>query len=159
MSTNRYARLPTDAAERTLRSEHYDYTHQAWIGADGRYLCCNHPPSKDCSCYGRLHAGELAPIEHERLPHSERCAHPVFSLCDERERQTKQPDGWNIEALMLGIDKEKCRYCLKPIDAPVARKIIDRTFDHTKRKQVVREQTLNFCSAECGLHYQMGCEG
>lgn len=49
-------------------TEHYDYTNQAWVGADGKYLSCAHLPEKHCSCYGRVHAGELAPIDHKRLP-------------------------------------------------------------------------------------------
>jgi hypothetical protein len=40
----------------------YDYTNQAWI-EDGRYSNCGHPATMACGCYGRLHAGELAPIE------------------------------------------------------------------------------------------------
>ena len=38
----------------------YDYNNQAWI-VDGRYERCGHPETMDCGCYGRLHAGELAP--------------------------------------------------------------------------------------------------
>lgn len=49
-------------------AEHYDYTNQAWIDAEGRYLSCAHPASMDCKCFGKLHHGELAPIEHDRLP-------------------------------------------------------------------------------------------
>jgi hypothetical protein len=41
-------------------AEHYDYQKQAWVGADGRYLCCAHPAWMNCQCYGRLHYGELA---------------------------------------------------------------------------------------------------
>jgi len=41
-------------------AEHYDYKNQAWIGADNRYLCCAHPATMNCNCYGRLHYGELA---------------------------------------------------------------------------------------------------
>lgn len=41
-------------------AEHFDYTHQVWIGADGRYLSCAHPDSMNCKCFGKLHAGELA---------------------------------------------------------------------------------------------------
>lgn len=41
-------------------TERFDYTNQAWIGADGRYLSCNHPPQMDCKCFGKIHAGELA---------------------------------------------------------------------------------------------------
>lgn len=43
-------------------AEHYDYEHQVWIGADGRYLCCAHPAEMKCGCYGRLHYGELATV-------------------------------------------------------------------------------------------------
>jgi hypothetical protein len=44
-------------------AEHYDYEKQAWVGADGRYLCCAHPREMNCKCYGRLHYGELATKE------------------------------------------------------------------------------------------------
>ena len=43
----------------TLR---YDYDRQAWI-QDGRYVSCAHPATMGCHCYGRLHAGEIAPPE------------------------------------------------------------------------------------------------
>ncbi len=43
-------------------AEHYDYERQAWVGADGRYLCCAHPASMHCNCYGRLHYGEKAEV-------------------------------------------------------------------------------------------------
>ena len=42
-----------------FKTEHYDYEHQAWVGADGRYLCCAHPAVMNCKCYGKLHCGEL----------------------------------------------------------------------------------------------------
>ena len=67
MSTHRYFRLAT-AKELIQHGEHYDYTHQAWVGTDGRYLSCAHPSTMHCTCYGKMHAGELAPVEHERLP-------------------------------------------------------------------------------------------
>lgn len=35
----------------------FDYTNQAWV-RDGRYVRCGHPASMNCTCYGRLHAGE-----------------------------------------------------------------------------------------------------
>jgi hypothetical protein len=38
----------------------FDYALQAWI-VDGRYQRCGHPDTIACDCYGRLHAGELAP--------------------------------------------------------------------------------------------------
>lgn len=44
----------------SYRAEHYDYTRQAWVGTDGRYLSCAHPAKMNCTCYGRLHYGELA---------------------------------------------------------------------------------------------------
>jgi hypothetical protein len=53
-----------ESAKRTARQEEppnrYDYQRQAWI-VDGRYATCGHPDSMACDCYGRLHAGELAP--------------------------------------------------------------------------------------------------
>ena len=56
------------AFERLYRAEHYDYAVQAWVGADGRYLCCCHPASMHCGCYGRLHYGELAPLQRSGGP-------------------------------------------------------------------------------------------
>ncbi len=50
----------TKADEMLHKAEHYDYNKQAWIGTDGRYLCCAHPADMNCNCYGRLHYGELA---------------------------------------------------------------------------------------------------
>jgi hypothetical protein len=45
----------------------YDYANQAWV-VDGRYVACGHPATMACGCYGRAHAGELAPEpEEERL--------------------------------------------------------------------------------------------
>ena len=35
----------------------YDYDNQAWV-RNGRYVRCGHPESMDCSCYGKVHAGE-----------------------------------------------------------------------------------------------------
>jgi hypothetical protein len=37
----------------------FDYENQAWI-VNGRYVRCNHPPSMNCNCYGKLHHRELA---------------------------------------------------------------------------------------------------
>lgn len=37
----------------------YDYTNQAWT-VDGQYVRCGHPESMNCTCYGKLHAGEIA---------------------------------------------------------------------------------------------------
>ena len=42
---------------------HYDYTNQAWT-VDGHYVRCGHPGTMDCKCYGKVHEGELAPIEN-----------------------------------------------------------------------------------------------
>lgn len=39
----------------------FDYVNQAWV-IDGRYQSCGHPEAMGCQCFGRLHAGELAPI-------------------------------------------------------------------------------------------------
>lgn len=52
-----------------------------------------------------------------------------------------------------------CPYCSKPIEKPVPRRIIDRGYDPIRRKQYVREREIEFCSAQCGGNYQMGCEG
>jgi hypothetical protein len=27
-------------------------------------LCCSHPDSMNCGCYGKAHHGELAPVGH-----------------------------------------------------------------------------------------------
>ena len=43
----------------TRRETRYDYGRQAWI-RDERYVRCGHPASMQCSCYGRLHEGEIA---------------------------------------------------------------------------------------------------
>jgi hypothetical protein len=43
-------------------SERFDYDRQAWV-KDGRYVRCGHPENMDCGCFGRAHAGELAPAE------------------------------------------------------------------------------------------------
>lgn len=40
----------------------FDYDRQAWV-TNGRYIPCGHPIDMNCRCYGRLHAGELAPID------------------------------------------------------------------------------------------------
>lgn len=37
----------------------FDYERQAWV-VSGRYVSCAHPDSMGCTCYGKLHAGELA---------------------------------------------------------------------------------------------------
>lgn len=54
---------------------------------------------------------------------------------------------------------QRCPYCSQPIETPVKRTIIDRGYDNVKRKQVVRKREMEFCSAEHGAFYQMGCEG
>ena len=61
-------------AEREIRTEEpgdeaqahngYDYVHQAWV-RDGKYVRCAHPVSMNCSCYGRLHAGEPVAADAE----------------------------------------------------------------------------------------------
>jgi len=67
-----YTRLESVAAQarpdtivrqgKTLRLEPlpptvYDYRNQAWV-RDGKYIGCSHPPSMDCGCFSRDHAGE-----------------------------------------------------------------------------------------------------
>jgi hypothetical protein len=42
----------------------YDYQNQAWV-TDGRYDSCAHPREMHCTCYGRIHAGELVSAENE----------------------------------------------------------------------------------------------
>lgn len=37
----------------------YDYTRQAWV-SEGRYIRCGHPYEMHCTCFGRLHEGELS---------------------------------------------------------------------------------------------------
>jgi len=41
-----------------IESIAYDREREAWI-INGRYARCNHPASMNCTCYGRLHEGEL----------------------------------------------------------------------------------------------------
>ncbi len=53
----------------------------------------------------------------------------------------------------------KCPYCLKPIESPVAKTIIDRGWSDALQRQYVRERGMVFCSAPCASNYQMGCEG
>ena len=55
-------------APHSHKAERYDYQRQAWIGTDGRYLCCAHPPEMHCACYGRLHAGDLTADPPTRDP-------------------------------------------------------------------------------------------
>jgi len=47
-------------AERTPNTVEYDYENQAWT-RNGVYETCGHPPEMDCQCYGKIHAGEVAP--------------------------------------------------------------------------------------------------
>lgn len=53
----------------------------------------------------------------------------------------------------------KCPQCGKPMEKPVIRKIVDRARDPITRRQYARTRMVEFCSAQCGGHYQMGCEG
>lgn len=53
----------------------------------------------------------------------------------------------------------RCPQCGKAIGDPVTVKIIDQTRDPGARRNRVRERMMDFCSAICGNHYQMGCEG
>lgn len=34
----------------------YDYTNQCWV-VNGYYVRCGHPPTIDCGCFGKTHAG------------------------------------------------------------------------------------------------------
>lgn len=64
--------------------------------------------------------------------------------------------------MQANMNQEKpacCPQCGKPIETTVARKIIDRGWDPLWSRQFVREREMVFCSAKCGSHYQMGCEG
>ncbi len=45
------------------------------------------------------------------------------------------------------------------MDTAVSAEIIDRARDPLTRKAYVRKRRMEFCSAECASHYQMGCEG
>lgn len=51
----------------------YDYDRQAWI-VDGRYVRCGHPEAMDCRCYGRLHAGEVAPAQQAVITDADQTA-------------------------------------------------------------------------------------
>lgn len=53
----------------------------------------------------------------------------------------------------------KCTYCGKPAEKVVKREIHDRSRDRYTNRPCVRTRTMDFCSAECGGRYQMGCEG
>lgn len=55
--------------------------------------------------------------------------------------------------------KSTCPQCGKPIETPAPRLIRDRGYDNVRRRQYVRERTIEFCSSRCGGDYQMGCEG
>jgi hypothetical protein len=37
----------------------FDYTRQAWV-VDGKYVCCGHPETMNCGCFGKEHAGETS---------------------------------------------------------------------------------------------------
>lgn len=43
---------------------YYDYAKQAWV-KDGKYVSCAHPAHMNCTCYGKIHAGETAPLSEE----------------------------------------------------------------------------------------------
>jgi hypothetical protein len=50
--------------------ERYDYEKQAWT-VKWHYMSCNHPRSRQCKCYGKLHEGELAEDFRNRTLQSE----------------------------------------------------------------------------------------
>lgn len=52
--------------------------------------------------------------------------------------------------------KPRCPQCNKPIETPVMREITQRD---NRRYGGIRNERYEFCSAQCGAHYQMGCEG
>lgn len=58
-----------------------------------------------------------------------------------------------------GSDSAKCPQCGKPIEKPISRKIIRQGWNPRTQRKGVIEETLTFCSADCGGYYQMGCEG
>jgi|SRR5579872_2978859 len=53
----------------------FDYKNQAWT-ENGKYVRCGHPASMNCTCYGRLHAGE--PINHTK---DSDCDVDVYGSC------------------------------------------------------------------------------
>ena len=53
--------------------------------------------------------------------------------------------------------KPTCPQCGKPIETPVSVGIVQQV--RVNGKKTVATNYLQFCSAECGSHYQMGCEG
>lgn len=55
--------------------------------------------------------------------------------------------------------KPKCPQCGQPIESPVRREIFRRDRDPYTRRAITRKDVMEFCSAQCGGHYQMGCEG
>ena len=70
------------------------------------------------------------------------------------EKMNEAPDGPSASKAQLA----KCPYCGKEIHKAVPRKIIDRSRNQYG-KAYVRERMIDFCSMDCGDHYQMGCEG
>ena len=52
-----------------------------------------------------------------------------------------------------------CPQCGKPIERPVGCKITFRNYNRHTRRQYVDTKSMDFCSKQCGSHYQMGCEG
>jgi putative ribosome biogenesis GTPase RsgA len=45
-----------------MKNTWYDYKNQAWV-VSGKYIKCSHPTEMNCTCYGKLHEGEIAPEE------------------------------------------------------------------------------------------------
>ena len=66
---------------RTERNTAYDYANQAWV-VDGRYVACAHPESMQCKCYGKLHAGEVAPPQCEACGVVKCAPRDDGSVCD-----------------------------------------------------------------------------
>lgn len=65
----------------------------------------------------------------------------------------------NTAAASSAAETKKCTYCGKPIETLEKREIIYRGYDSVRRKQVVKKESMDFCTPQCGGNYQMGCEG
>jgi hypothetical protein len=76
---------PTSAGPR------YDYTNQAWIDADGRYLNCGHPDGMPCGCYGRAHAGEVATQDAQPLARDWTAKHLDGISAADRQEASSSP--------------------------------------------------------------------
>lgn len=66
------------------------------------------------------------------------------------------PDSNKSESTKNVVSHPRCPQCGKPIETPVSREITQRD---NRSSRGIRTNRYNFCSVQCGSHYQMGCEG